>query len=176
MAGNPKIIVLSEQLRGQSFELTASEYTIGRSEECGICIPDPTVSNHHCTLIQRSDGEGYYARDEGSTNGTRVNGVRISEQDLENSDILQVGAIEMLYDSEDRRTATSVSTQTGINLHSTAGTSTMSEIPNFSPFGSSAAGLSQNRKTTYVIGAVIGLLIIAVLVVLGLLILKLVTV
>ena len=172
----PKIIVLSEQLRGQSFELTKDEYSIGRHEDCAICIPDPTVSNHHCSLVRNDDGS-YSARDEGSTNGTRVNGVKIQEQALVNSDILQVGAIEMLYDSEKQSSTSTPSTQTGINLQNTAGTTAISQVPNFSPFGS-RSGLAggKNKLPTYIMAGIIGVLVLAVLVVLGMLLVKLLTV
>jgi len=177
MAGNPKIIVLSEQLRGQSFELTQDRYTVGRHEDCTLCLPDPTVSNHHCTLVRDPESGGYKVLDEGSTNGTRVNGVRMQSQKLVNSDILQVGAIEMLFDSEDKSGTGSASTQTGINLQNTAGTTTISEVPNFSPFGS-GSGLqsSQGKTSSSLIAAIITVLIIAVVVVLGLLLYKLLTV
>ena len=103
MAGTLKIIILSEQLRGQSVELVKDEYTIGRTEDCDICIPDPTVSSPHATLVKTDDGV-YEARDAGSSNGTRVNGVRIDQagKPLAHSDILQVGGVEMLYDSWDQ--------------------------------------------------------------------------
>ena len=100
MAGAPKVIFLSGQLRGQAFELAKDEYTIGRTEDCGICIPDPTVSSAHATLVRTDDG-AYEARDEGSPTGTRINGVRIDQagQRLAHNDILQVGDVEVLYHS-----------------------------------------------------------------------------
>ena len=174
MPENPRIIVLSEQLRGQSFDLTKDEHTVGRHEDCDICLQDPTVSNHHCTFV-RQDNNQYGVRDEGSTNGTRVNGVRIDKsQKLVNSDIVQVGAIEMLYDSEEKDGGTSASTQTGINIQHTAGTSTISQVPNFSPFGSRSSGeTSGSRLVSYIIAGVIGVLIIAVAVALGILLINL---
>ena len=176
MAENPKIIVLSEQLRGQSFELIQERYTVGRSEDCDICIPDPTISGHHCTLVRDTgSSSGYLVEDEGSTNGTRVNGVRIKDsQELVNSDIVQVGAIEMLFDSEQKGATSAASTQTGINLETTAGTTTISEVPNFSPFASGSGLRSgQSKGSTAAIAAVIGVLVIAVLVVLGMLLYRL---
>ncbi|MCF7853817.1 MAG: FHA domain-containing protein [Candidatus Pacebacteria bacterium] len=180
MAENPKVIVLSEQLRGQSFELTETRYDVGRHEDCAICIPDPTVSNHHCTLLKENGDSGYTVKDEGSTNGTRVNGVRLQsgdQQKLVNSDILQVGAIEMLYDSEEQGDASAASTRTGINLQSTAGTTSISDVPNFSPFGENKE--SWRKKKTFaalcIKGAVV-LLVFAVLVIIAVLLYKLLTV
>lgn len=89
MVGAPRIIVLSEQLRGQPFELVEDRYTIGRGEDCDICIPDPTVSSRHCVLSKDENGE-YTVQDQGSTNGTLVNGVRVEgeAQVLTNADVL----------------------------------------------------------------------------------------
>lgn len=173
MAGNPKIIVLSEQFRGQSFELTQENYTVGRGEDCGICLPDPTISSHHCSIKRTGDGT-YELVDAGSTNGTRVNGVRVNQQKLVNSDIIQVGAIEMLFDSESKDSSGAASTQTGINLQTSAGTTMVSEIPNFSPFTerSDVRGSKAGLSSLLTVG-LIGLLVVVALVVLALVILNL---
>ena len=177
MAGTPpKVIILSEQLRGQSFELTDDQYTIGRTEEQAICIPDPTVSSLHATLLRQPDGD-YLIQDNGSTNGTRVNGVRIESGDthpLVHSDILQVGGVEMFFDDEDSQTGGGPTTQTVINLEDSQSGVPVSEMSNFSPFGSHA-GRSDSKKTMIVLGTVIGLLLAAVLVSLVFLVFKLIS-
>lgn len=174
MARSPKIIILSEQLRGQSFELTEPRYTLGRAEDCDICIPDPTMSSHHSTLVQ-SNGQNYIIEDNGSTNGTRVNGVRVESQELTNSDIIQVGAVEILYDSAEKSVTSMLSTQTGINLSETAGDLTLEEMNNFSPFETSAevGTESENRIVSWLISGGIGVLVLAALFVLALLVMKL---
>ena len=116
MGANPKLIVLSEQLRGQTFELTQEKYIIGRAEEAQICIVDPTVSGQHCMLARTEDGS-YEAVDEGmSTNGTRINGMLVTRQKLINSDILQVGGVECMFDCESNTPSSVISTQTQIKL------------------------------------------------------------
>lgn len=174
MAGNPKIIVLSEQFRGQSFELTEESYTVGRAEDCSICLPDPTISSHHCTFERIPDG-GYRLVDAGSTNGTRVNGVRAKQQNLANSDIVQVGAIELLYDAETKGDSGAASTQTGIDLQTSAGTTIVSEIPNFSPFKEHTyvGGGGKGGFTSLLAVGLIGLLVVGALVVLALVVLNL---
>ncbi|OPZ28598.1 MAG: Glycogen accumulation regulator GarA [Lentisphaerae bacterium ADurb.BinA184] len=173
MAGNKRIIVLSEQFRGQAFDLKAEKYTVGRHEDCDICLPDPTISSHHCTLV-RVEGGGFELQDAGSTNGTRVNGVRVQSQKLVNSDIVQVGAIEMLFDSDEKGDSGTASTQTGINLQNSAGTTTISEVPNFSPFGSrSGPGKGKGTWSSRLIAGAVGLLIIAAVVVLVILLMNL---
>lgn len=169
---NPKIIVLSEQLRGKSYELTGEKYTVGRSEDCDICIADPTISGHHCSFVRDENG-GYKLVDEGSTNGSRVNGVKVDSQKLVNSDIVQVGAIEMLFDSKEKSDTAAASTKTGINLENTAGTTTVMDVPNFSPFASQNAAKGNNKLFTYVMAAVIGVLVLSVVIVLALLVTRL---
>ena len=112
--GSIRILILSEQMRGTSFALTGDEYSIGRAESCDICIADPTISGHHCTLLKLED-ERYAVRDEGSTNGTKVNEEKVTDQivPLGNGDILQIGAVEVLFDDrednkQDGRTLTVV--------------------------------------------------------------------
>ncbi|MCJ8328772.1 MAG: FHA domain-containing protein [Lentisphaeria bacterium] len=117
---NPKLIILSEQLRGQTFELTDQKYGIGRSDEMEICIVDPTVSGHHCEL-QRNEDDTYTAVDESfSTNGTRINGMIITRQKLVNSDILQCGGVECMYDCDSNTPSSVISTQTQIKINSEA--------------------------------------------------------
>lgn len=165
MERDPKLIVLSEQLRGQSFELNAMQYEVGRSEECSICIPDPTMSSRHCRLERNDDGS-YTIRDNGSTNGTRVNGVRIEEQKLNNSDIVQVGGVEVLYDSGERGMTSIASSQTKINLSESSGNLSLNEMTSHSPFGSKAeTTVESGSRLTWLIYAGIGILaaVIAVL-------------
>jgi hypothetical protein len=118
MGGIPKLIILSEQLRGQSYELTGERYGIGRSEEMEIAIVDQTVSGMHCELVRNeNDDGGYTAVDEGySTNGTRINGMLITRQELHNSDILQVGGVECMYDCDSDAPSSVLSTQTQIRI------------------------------------------------------------
>ena len=47
---------------------------IGRSPDCDLTLPDPTVSRLHAEL--RRTGDGWEVADAGSKNGTRVNGWR----------------------------------------------------------------------------------------------------
>lgn len=115
MGGFPKLTILSEQLRGKTFELNKDLHTVGRIEERDICIMDPTISTYHCSFIK--SGNTYILKDNNSTNGTRVNNVPITEQELQNSDIIQMGDVEMLYDCDDKTTQTETRTQTGIDLN-----------------------------------------------------------
>lgn len=160
----PRVIILSEIMRGKTFELTKDLYCIGRTEEQDICIPDGTISTLHCQLVK--DEEGYVALDKNSTNGTRINGIRITEQRLCNSDILQVGGIEILSDCEDKANTTSITTQTAIDLETSAGAFASGNLSNIDPTKQNGGGASRNGKSKGMFTAVIVALILIVVVLL----------
>jgi hypothetical protein len=58
------------------FELDQDSYTIGREAGTEIVIEDPQVSRRHATLTRQ--GTSYLIEDIGSTNGTYVNGKRVT--------------------------------------------------------------------------------------------------
>jgi len=94
----PRLIAQSPEFAGKSFDLSAAEITVGRVEDNKIQIEHASVSGHHAVL--KLDALDYIIKDLDSTNGTRINGERISEQKLRRNDILRFGNIELLYDSE----------------------------------------------------------------------------
>ena len=65
--------------------------TVGRAAGCGVPIDYDTYSSNLHARLFRLDGD-LWAEDLGSTNGTWVNTIRISERTrLEKGDLLQVG-------------------------------------------------------------------------------------
>lgn len=59
-----------------SISLDSPRIVLGRSKSADVRIPDVSVSSRHATIRQR--GADYLLMDEGSTNGTFVNGRRLS--------------------------------------------------------------------------------------------------
>ncbi len=70
-------------------EIETPRFTIGRGPENSLCIPASVVSRSHAELIRI--GDDFLLRDLGSTNGSFVNGVRVSEQMLNDGDLLRFG-------------------------------------------------------------------------------------
>jgi Protein of unknown function (DUF3662)/FHA domain len=64
-------------------------WTVGRSQENDIVIPDPNVSRQHARL-SRADN-GYVVEDLGSTNGTLLDGAPIDRERIESGDELTFG-------------------------------------------------------------------------------------
>jgi pSer/pThr/pTyr-binding forkhead associated (FHA) protein len=83
-------VVEPEPDRGQVFHVEG-ELTVGRAGGCGIPLAGDTyVSQVHARVFER-DGD-LYVEDLGSTNGTYVNGTKISEPTrLRRADRVQIG-------------------------------------------------------------------------------------
>jgi hypothetical protein len=72
--------------------------SIGRQGDCTIVLADPNVSRHHAEI--RPSGVGFAVTDLGSTNGTKVNGVRINgEQTLTDGDIVSLGNTHVRFEA-----------------------------------------------------------------------------
>ena len=71
-----KLYILKGPCKGESFELKSDETYIGRSPDNDIQIRDKSVSRNHLKLIRKEDE--YFIRDLKSTNGTFVDGEKIS--------------------------------------------------------------------------------------------------
>jgi len=76
---------------------------LGRAPTSDVVLDNPVVSHAHAEL--RRDGEGFVVSDLGSTNGTFVNGVRVTApRPLGAGDVLSVGPYALRFDG--RRLAT----------------------------------------------------------------------
>jgi adenylate cyclase len=74
---------------GDPIPLERAVLTIGRRETCDICMRFPNISGTHCEL---SFCEGFWhIRDLNSTNGVKVNGLRIMERTLQPHDEVIIG-------------------------------------------------------------------------------------
>ena len=83
----PLIVMRSGPIPGSSFYLEKTEVTLGRDLANDIPVPDQEISRRHARFVVRTDG--VYIEDLGSTNGTFLNGVRISSpQRLNNGDLI----------------------------------------------------------------------------------------
>lgn len=74
---------------------TNESFTIGRDEACDLVLPDMTVSRSHAGL--RREAGRWLLSDAGSTNGTRLNGWRVTDPvPLRAGDKISFGSMTMV--------------------------------------------------------------------------------
>src|SRR5215475_8411962 len=93
-----KLVLLSAGMTGRTHELKVDKTTIGRVEDNTFQIAEPSVSSHHCEVLLR--GSDVVVRDLNSTNGTFINGEKITETTLKPGQVLRLGQIEMRLETE----------------------------------------------------------------------------
>ncbi len=93
-----KLVLLSQGLTGRTHELKVDKTTIGRVDDNAFPIAEASVSSHHCEILLK--GADVVVHDLNSTNGTFINGEKITESVLKPGQILRLGQIEMRLETE----------------------------------------------------------------------------
>ena len=88
-----ELVVADGEDAGARTPVTGSRVTIGRLASCSLTLTDSTVSREHAALVRR--GDRWWVVDLGSTNGTRVNGVRAAEQPVAPGDRIELGDVAL---------------------------------------------------------------------------------
>ena len=73
----------------ETIELDRDQVSVGRLSDSDIVISNPYVSRRHASIQRRSND--FYIIDSGSTHGTFVNGVRVTERKLHHGDRISLG-------------------------------------------------------------------------------------
>jgi diguanylate cyclase (GGDEF)-like protein len=94
---HPSLLMLEGGPARTRFRIEKDEITIGRDLECAIPIQDSKISRMHAKLNVLPDGlpngdPKFILTDLGSTNGTYVNGERISQIELRHRDRIAIGS------------------------------------------------------------------------------------
>jgi len=101
-ADTEKTVLISAQpamleiIAGESVGRTiplADNLTLGRGPLNQVAFANPGISRHHAEIVL--EDEGWMLRDIGSTNGTHVNGHRITQQLLRVGDTIEIGSVVM---------------------------------------------------------------------------------
>ncbi len=91
-----KLFFIEGKKKDSSFELTPPGVSMGREEDNDIILDAEAASRYHAKLEFR-DGE-WFLRDLGSTNGTKLNGTKIStETKLQEGDRITVGKEVLVF-------------------------------------------------------------------------------
>jgi ABC-type multidrug transport system ATPase subunit/pSer/pThr/pTyr-binding forkhead associated (FHA) protein len=95
-----KLILKQGPTQGEHYPLESSELVIGRDSGVDIQIDSPGVSRRHACLVQ--EGDGYRVEDLGSSNGTFLNGQRLSgPHSLKHGDLIGLGlSVSLEYQVE----------------------------------------------------------------------------
>jgi len=82
---------------GRTIPVTTGKFVVGRSRECDVRVDDGNASRRHFELVQ--DGPTtWVVADLGSTNGTEVNGKRVSgRKRLDDGDRITIGGTELVF-------------------------------------------------------------------------------
>ena len=96
-----KIVVVKSPAfaEGEEWDLNASPLTFGRSSQNDVELKrDEYASSTHARVEPRRDG--VWLEDIGSTNGTYLNGIRLTRpKRLSSGDILRIGETELRYEA-----------------------------------------------------------------------------
>jgi hypothetical protein len=75
--------------------LESTLLSLGRGLDNDVILEDTRVSRHHAQLRYKT--RRFWVTDLNSTNGTYINGERISEADLRHGDVLSLGGLELTF-------------------------------------------------------------------------------
>lgn len=80
---------------GRAYPLSIGSTVIGRGDQANLRLPDVGISRRHARLD--FDGSQVVLTDLGSTNGTMVNGQRVSAVALNGGDVVQLGTTTLTF-------------------------------------------------------------------------------
>jgi hypothetical protein len=83
------------EIGGRQHPLSAARTVIGRGSDADITIPDTGTSRKHVEILW--DGERAMVRDLGSTNGTKLNGRKVSEAPLAPDSTVTIGRTDIVF-------------------------------------------------------------------------------
>ena len=72
--------------------------TIGRAEDCDVCVDDRRLSRRHCRI--EPSAQGWVLIDLASTNGTFFDGQRVRERLLAGGDLLRAGSLALQFENQ----------------------------------------------------------------------------
>jgi uncharacterized RDD family membrane protein YckC len=93
-----KLIVNPSSSQKREIQLPRTVLSIGRDPSNDLVLPDAMVSRRHAVVEWR--GSQFYLRDCNSSNGSLVNGDRVSEKGLRDGDLVAIGTARLLFRDE----------------------------------------------------------------------------
>jgi hypothetical protein len=93
--GTGAMLLLDTPQGAHTIPLESTLLTVGRGLNNDVILEDARVSRHHAELRYKT--RRFWVSDLGSTNGTFVNGERVTEQALRSGDTISLGGLEMVF-------------------------------------------------------------------------------
>lgn len=94
----PRLIGMAGPFAGQVIPLMSADIGIGREPTQDIALVGDTTSSRRHARLGYDDVNGWVLRDQGSANGTWVNGVRVQEQPVYPGDMIRIGHSEFRFE------------------------------------------------------------------------------
>ncbi|MFT4648295.1 MAG: transcriptional regulator with GAF, ATPase, and Fis domain [Glaciecola sp.] len=123
-----------------SQEFEQDQIRIGRANECEIQISVPKISRHHANVERRGDAIWYV--DQGSANGSRVNGKSVREVLLHVGDQVEIGGVRLVL-AADLQGSQEGASLTGMDTLSVESSKPEERLRTFSQIARSLAGESE---------------------------------
>jgi pSer/pThr/pTyr-binding forkhead associated (FHA) protein len=160
-----KLVVLSAGMTGRTQELKADKTTIGRVEDNTFQIAEPSVSSHHCEVVLR--GKDVVVVDLNSTNGTFINGEKITEHVIKPGQILRLGKIELRLDTDTPAAPAKKALDQTLVMQRGVSLTDLEQGARSGGFDTKGSGFSKKddkgSKIFWIVAGLVGLLIIGVL-------------
>ena len=157
-----KLVVLSVGMTGRTQELKAEKTTIGRVEDNTFQIAEPSVSSHHCEVLLR--GQDVVVRDLNSTNGSYINGEKITESVMKPGQILRLGQIEMRLETDAPPSSAKKQIDQTMVMQRGVSLTELEQGARSGGFDTKSAGFSKKNdkgsKIFWIVAAVVGFLIV----------------
>ena len=81
---------------GSRHVISSTAVRIGRSQSNDICLQNNSISFHHAEIHRRRDGT-FYIVDLGSTNGVMVNQEQVTQVEIKDGDVIELGEVRLNF-------------------------------------------------------------------------------
>ena len=92
------LLIMEWGVPEKRYEMKGMVTSIGTSVDNDIVLKDKAVSRHHAKI--RIEGQKYFVNDLASTNGTRVNGRKITKKWIKEGDTIEMGHTRLTFKTE----------------------------------------------------------------------------
>lgn len=92
----PRLVIISNELKGTEFACVRTELRIGRTDENDIPIDHRSLSRTHAKIVREDDGR-WRILDMQSANGLSVNGEKYGDSLLSSGDVIELGHVKLRF-------------------------------------------------------------------------------